>query len=236
MNGIFSRWQPRYAEHGIATVPVDPETKIARMQWQKVGLPASAKMAQQPRYAAYNGIGFACGKRNRITVLDIDSTDERLLSEALARHGDTPIVERTASGKFHAFYRHNEESRSCRQATGLSRYQKLWGADVPIDLLGAGLCVATPTLNSRGSYEFIRGSLADIPKLPTMGGWKACGPPYCLTMFRWSHPCLPSGRRCGTAMVATTHYGSDVCGPATVRHSSKCWKSPKPPIRSSRSR
>ena len=134
MNGIFSRWQPRYAEHGIATVPVDPETKIARMQWQKVGLPASAKMAQQPRYAAYNGIGFACGKRNRITVLDIDSTDERLLSEALARHGDTPIVERTASGKFHAFYRHNEESRSCRQATGLSRYQKLWGADVPIDL------------------------------------------------------------------------------------------------------
>jgi hypothetical protein len=176
MNGIFSRWQPRYAEHGIATVPVDAETKIARMQWQKVGLPASAKMAQQPRYAAYNGIGFACGKRNRITVLDIDSTDERLLSEALARHGDTPIVERTASGKFHAFYRHNEEPRSCRQATGLSRYQKLWGADVPIDLLGAGLCVVTPTLNSRGSYEFIRGGLADIAKLPTIAGLEGLRP------------------------------------------------------------
>src|SRR5262245_14550947 len=111
MSGISSAWQPRYAEHGIATVPVDPETKVSRMQWQKVGLPASTKMAQLPCYGSYNGIGFACGKRNGITVLDIDSTDERLLEEALKRHGDTPVIERTASGKFHAFYRHNDEPR-----------------------------------------------------------------------------------------------------------------------------
>lgn len=177
MTGIFSRWQPAYAEHGIATVPVDPETKVSRMQWQKVGLPASAKMAQQPRYRHFNGIGFACGKRNGVTALDVDTTDERLLSEALKRHGDTPIIERTASGKFHAFYRHNGEPRSCRQANGLSRYQKLWGADVPIDLLGAGLCVVTPTFNSKGKYEFIRGSLEDIPKLPTMLGLDHLLPP-----------------------------------------------------------
>jgi hypothetical protein len=170
MSGIFSMWQPRYAEHGIATVPVEPEAKMARMQWQKVGLPASTKMAQQPRYADCNGIGFACGRYNGVTALDIDTTDERVLHEALARHGDTPLIEQTASGKFHAFYRHNGEPRSCRQANGLSRYQSLWGSDVPIDLLGAGLCVATPTLNSVGAYEFIRGDLRVIPKLPIMRG------------------------------------------------------------------
>jgi hypothetical protein len=170
MTGVFAKWQPEYAARGIATVPVDPKTKVSRMRWQKVGLPASTKMAQQPRYGSYNGIGFACGQYNGITVLDVDTTDERLLQEALMRHGDTPIIERTASGKFHAFYRHNDEPRSCRQANGLSRYQKLWGADVPIDLLGAGLCVATPTFNSRGAYEFIRGCLDDVSRLPTMRG------------------------------------------------------------------
>src|SRR5262249_10181338 len=88
----------------------------------------------------------------------------------------TPIIERTASGKFHAFYRHNGEPCSCRQANGLSRYQKLWGADVPIDLLGAGLCVVTPTFNSKGKYQFVRGSLADIPRLPTMRGLEGLQP------------------------------------------------------------
>jgi Bifunctional DNA primase/polymerase, N-terminal len=170
MTGIFSTWQPRYAEHGIATVPVDPETKVSRLPWQKIGLPASAKMAQQRRHQDCDGIGFACGRYNDLTVLDIDTTDQQLLREALKRHGDTPIIEKTASGKFHAWYRHNDEPRSCRQASGLSCYQMIWGEDVPIDLLGGGLSVATPTLNSRGTYEFIRGGLQDIPRLPVMRG------------------------------------------------------------------
>jgi hypothetical protein len=169
MTGIFREWQPIYAGHGIATVPVEPDTKIARLQWQKVGMPASTKMAKQARYADY-GIGFACGARNRVTGLDIDTPDESLLRAALERHGPTPIIEQTASGKFHAWYRYNGEPRSCRQANGLSRYQALWGEDVPIDLLGRGLCVVTPTTTSRGAYRFLRGGIEDIPKLPVMQG------------------------------------------------------------------
>jgi hypothetical protein len=34
-------------------------------------------------------------------VLDIDTTDERVLADAIYRHGATPIIIRTASGKFH---------------------------------------------------------------------------------------------------------------------------------------
>ena len=43
------------------------------------------------------------------------STDERVLANALDRHGRTLIVVRTGSGKFHALYRHNNE-RGCVRA------------------------------------------------------------------------------------------------------------------------
>jgi hypothetical protein len=167
--GIFAEWQVKYAAVEIATVPVDPETKISRMSWQRIGLPASKKLAQQERHRDCNGIGFACGRYNGITVLDVDTTDEQVLREALRRHGDTSIIERTASGKFHVWYRHNGEPRSCKQE-GLSKYQKLWGEAVPIDLLGAGLSVAAPTFNTHGAYTFLRGGLEDVRRLPIMRG------------------------------------------------------------------
>src|SRR5262245_31528082 len=140
--GVFSQWQAKYAAVGIATVPVDPQEKIARLPWQKIGLPASTKLAGQARHKDCNGIGFNCGRYNGITVLDVDTTDEAVLRKALGLHGETPIIEQTASGKFHAWYRHNGEPRSCQQGKGLSRYQKVWGEAVPIDLLGGGLSVA----------------------------------------------------------------------------------------------
>ena len=40
--------------------------------------------------------------RPNITVLDVDVADQKVLDEASGRHGDTPILVRTASGKFHA--------------------------------------------------------------------------------------------------------------------------------------
>ena len=52
-------------------------------------------------------------------MLDIDTTDERALADALIRHGDTPFITRTASGKFHALYRHNGERRRIRPFRGL---------------------------------------------------------------------------------------------------------------------
>jgi hypothetical protein len=45
MSGIFSTWQPIYAEHGIATFPVGHAKKPGVRGWQRVGLKGSADLA-----------------------------------------------------------------------------------------------------------------------------------------------------------------------------------------------
>ena len=98
--------------------------------------------------------------RTRISVLDVDTNDERVLSDALSRHGSTPLVARTASGKFHAYYRYNGEQIKIKLFKGL-----------PIDLLGSGgMVVATPSRLETGEYSFIEGSLDDLDLLPVMRG------------------------------------------------------------------
>jgi hypothetical protein len=94
MTGVFAEWQPVYAERGIATFPCEANKKPAVSNYAKFGLPASTKIV--PRFASANALGFMCGRRSRITVLDVDSKDERILADALDRHGKTPIVVRSA--------------------------------------------------------------------------------------------------------------------------------------------
>ena len=98
-----------------------------------------------------------CGKRSGITVLDWDSTDERGFADALNRHGKTPIIARSGSGHFQAWYRHAGERR-------LTRPRR----DVPLDILGGGYVVAPPSWVERGQYQFLEGSLDDLANLPKL--------------------------------------------------------------------
>jgi hypothetical protein len=116
-------------------------------------LPGSALLAQ--KFAEANALGFICGKRSRVTVLDIDTSKEQVVADALARHGETPLLVRTGSGKFHAFYRHNGESRRIRP----------WDA-LPIDIIGGGMVIAPPSQVTKGSYSIIQGALEDLDRLP----------------------------------------------------------------------
>ena len=72
-------------------------------------------------------------------------------------HGQTPVVVRTGSGKFHALYRFNNERRAIRAWEGK-----------PIDLLGAGLAIAPPSIVAKGQYQIIEGNLDDLDRLPIM--------------------------------------------------------------------
>ena len=156
--GIFSDFQPIYAERGIATFPLRDNKQPAVKYWNKIGLPASRKFAE--KFADADALGFVTNERNGLSIIDIDTTDEQVVADALVRHGDTPMIARTASGKAHIYYRHNGERRRIRPWDGL-----------PIDLLGAGgLVVAPPTVVTRGRYEFIQGTLDDISRLPAMRG------------------------------------------------------------------
>jgi hypothetical protein len=158
--GVFAVNQPIYAERGIATFPLRDNKVPAIGNYQTIGLPASSKLALNARFRSANGFGFMTNARTRISVLDIDTTDERVLADALGRHGSTPLVARTASGKFHAFYRHNGEHRKIRPFN-----------DLPIDLLGnRGYVVATPSRLEKGAYSFVQGSLDDLGRLPVMRG------------------------------------------------------------------
>jgi hypothetical protein len=149
VQGVFSNHQPVYAAHGVATFPVTQDKIPAIRGYSRVGLPGSAKLAQ--KFPSAGALGFIAGRRSRITVLDVDTTNEKVLSDALARHGKSNLVVRTGSGKFHAYYRHDGERRRIRP----------WGSDLPIDIIGAAttglasVAIAPPSVVTKGSYEII---------------------------------------------------------------------------------
>jgi hypothetical protein len=154
----FALWQPLYAQYGIATFPVGEDKRPAVRGYPRVGLRASHELAS--KFADAQALGFMCGSRNKVTVLDIDTPDERVLADAIGRHGATPLIVRTASGKWHAYYRHGGERRHIRPWQGL-----------PIDVLGqGGFVIAPPSIAHGGQYQFIEGSLDKINQLPVMRG------------------------------------------------------------------
>jgi len=160
----FARWQPRYAEHGVALIPCSPEKRPLVEHPQLFGCRGSTEIAAKPKFANATAFGFYAGPRSRLTVLDVDTTDERVLRDAMDRHGPTPLITRTGSGKFHALYRHSGEKRSIRP----------WKAqDLPIDVLGAGLAIVPPSVTANGNYQIIEGSLDDLRRLPVMRGLDA---------------------------------------------------------------
>lgn len=151
--GAFAKWQPRYAEMGIATFPVVDKTPAIRGYLKLKPGGSSKLVARFPEAAAF---GLAL-KPSGITVVDVDTPDERVLADALARHGDTPFVVQSGSGHFQAWYRGQGEERSIRPDPG-----------IPIDILGDGFVVAPPSIGEKGTYRIIQGTLADLAALPPL--------------------------------------------------------------------
>jgi len=99
--------------------------------------------------------GFVAGRRNGITVIDIDSTDDGLVQDVQERFGRTPLQVRTPSGGRHLYFRHGGETRAIR-------------AIPDVDILGAGNVVAALSVVPKGRYSLERGSLVDLDRLPTL--------------------------------------------------------------------
>src|SRR5262249_8978617 len=142
-NRSFDKWQADYAAHGVATFPVDANKRPMVSRYNRFGLPASTEIAR--KYPDAPAIGFMCGRRSGVTVLDVDTTDERVLADAVDRQGRRGITARRGSGHFQVGYRHGGEGRLIRPRR-----------DVPIDILGAGFVVAPPSRVAKGSYQFIQ--------------------------------------------------------------------------------
>jgi hypothetical protein len=156
----LSDWQPKYAAAGLWLFPVtmtDGTKRPTVKGYLKSGPRSSNHYAEA--FGDLQSFGFACGSKSGITVLDIDTPNVRYLWTALDKHGRTPIVVETASGKYHAWYRYNGEGRHIRP----------WG-HLPIDVLGGGFVVAPPSQAPGGprGYSFLTGGLEDISRLPTL--------------------------------------------------------------------
>lgn len=196
--GLFAEWQPSYAECGISTFPVCGKRPSVK-GYLKLDVPASRELAS--RYGNADAFGFAL-KRSKIVVVDIDSPDERILCEALDHYGQTPILVRSGSGNYHAWYRRRDEGRRIRPDR--SR---------PIDILGDGYVLAPPSTGGRNPYQMIQGTLDDVARLPFLqevpGISKAAG----ATIGRGSrnktlfHDCMEQGRYCDDldAMLDVAH-------------------------------
>ncbi len=155
--GIFAEWQPRYAQHGVATFPVQiigNDKRPCTKGYLKTGLRGSAQLAA--KFADAKSFGFACGSYNRLMVVDMDDTDPAIIGEGERLFGCSPLLWRTGGGKFAMPFRHNGEDRRIRPIPSL-----------PIDLLGeGGFTVAPPSAGAIRPYEIIRGTLADLDRLP----------------------------------------------------------------------
>jgi hypothetical protein len=172
MSGVFRKWQPRYAEQGIATFPVK-DKKPGIKGWQHIGLKGSAQVAKK---LDADALGFNCGPRSGITLVDIDSPDPRIIAEAERVFGTSPVMWRTGNGNYAMPFRHNGERRLIKPISGL-----------PIDLLGGGYAVAPPSVGAKGEYEIIRGTLDDLASLPPIH--------TVLDSLRRANTPIPEGKR-----------------------------------------
>jgi hypothetical protein len=150
--GVFSQWQPHYAERRIATFPVNADKKPAVRRWNQITLRGSSRLAE--RFPETDAFGFQLGPKSQITALDVDSRDEAILADALTCHGSTPFIVRTGGG-YHAYYSYAGERRLIRPYD-----------DKPIDILGGGFVVAPPSVSQKGAYQIISGILDDLANLP----------------------------------------------------------------------
>jgi len=153
VTGTFAEWQPKYAACGISTFPVRGKVPAVR-GYLRIGADLSRELAIRCADASAFGIAL---RRARLVVVDVDTPDERVLANALDRHGPTPFVVRSGSGNFQAWYRRRQEGRRIRP-----------DPTVPVDILGDGFVVAPPSMGARGQYRIIEGTLADLAGLPVL--------------------------------------------------------------------
>jgi hypothetical protein len=189
MLNTFANWQLLYAEHGLPIFPVKivgNDKKPAIKGWQNVGLRGSGKLAL--KFADAEAFGFNCGKRNRLTLIDIDSHDVREVRAAIEVFGESPVIWRTGSGNHAMPFRYNSEGRHIRPIKGLS-----------VDVLGAGYAVAPGSMGAKGPYEFIQGGLADFDRLPAARMPAELRPrektPFDLKAKQWQGETIYEGKR-----------------------------------------
>lgn len=149
----FPAIQAAYAAHGVATYPVTSDKTPAVRGYSRVGGPGSAQLAI--KFMAAEAAGFLAGRRNRVSIVDVDSPDHRLIVEVERLFGSSPLHVGTPRGGRHLYFRHDGERRHIKMLPN-------------VDMLGGGNVVAAGSRTPNGPYKIVRGSLDDLERLPCM--------------------------------------------------------------------
>ncbi len=153
----FATTAESYSRHGAAVIPCGGDDgKRPLVSWRKMTRSTTAQLLPRWRETfADANVGVLTGP-SRLTVVDVDSPDDSLVRECLARFGHTPLQARTPRGGSHLFYRSNGE------ATRTKLEQQ------PIDIRGVGgfVVVAPSQRPGGGRYEIARGNIDDLERLP----------------------------------------------------------------------
>src|SRR5689334_19390554 len=149
---------------GLAVIPVGGDDgKVPLVRWaswtRRLGSDVITKLAAPHRFGRAN-IGILTGLSG-VTVVDCDDLDA--VPAMIERCGDTPLKTRTPSGGVHLWYRSAGERCADLRPEG-------WAVDVKG--IG-GFVVVPPSVRPSGAhagkaYEFIEGTWADLPTLPTV--------------------------------------------------------------------
>jgi hypothetical protein len=149
----FATLQATYAAHRVVIYPLKDNKTPAVRAYDRIGAPYSAQLAV--RFPEATAAGFVAGPRNRVTVVDIDSADARLVDECLDRFGPTPLQILTPSGGRHLYYRHNGEARRIKSLPD-------------VDILGGGNVVAALSVVLKEDMSLEWGTLDDLDRLPRL--------------------------------------------------------------------
>ncbi len=154
----FAAAAESYAKRGCAVIPCGgPDGKKPLVRWRRMTADTVGRLLPQWRekFAGANP-GILTGP-SRITGIDIDSPGDAIVSECLARFGDTPLIAKTPRGGHHLYFRNSGEHTAA----------KIDGR--PIDVRGiGGFIVVAPGETLAGRYQFVRGSVDDLDRLPAI--------------------------------------------------------------------
>ncbi|HEY3360530.1 MAG TPA: phage/plasmid primase, P4 family [Methanosarcina sp.] len=165
-----------YTSIGIITHPLygpDAEVKSPGKQpvlsgWQKKELPFSDAEIDK-KFSDGRNIGFICGKRSDLTVIDIDWYVKGIW-ENILRGVDTGgwIEQRHSPQKWHYLFKHsNGIDAKTYQVLGFDVLSDTTKTDVGGNAYVAGNnCVASPSLHPDGSKYKIIGNVEERPVIP----------------------------------------------------------------------
>jgi hypothetical protein len=162
---MFGNWASGYLKLGISSFPVDlapdPDQpgklrkKPLIRNYLKTTQGTTLSLIEGGRFEKVEAIGIPL-KKNRITVVDIDTPDPAAYAAAVKIFGEPSFVVDTPSGGKHLYYKNSGEPR-------VVRYLE----DPPVDLLGDGYVVAAPSIaDGAVQYRIVRGSPEDLQNLP----------------------------------------------------------------------